>query len=393
MKLSNLESGKLLPRFAAGSKWACDALDVLVKRVNDRATCIPAPLSMDAIKALNDEELQAYYDQFGLVEYYPDLSRYSRERMLYEASKIWRYLGTPNAILELCRYLFDNIPFSLDLRDNLAFDDEGELVDEELLNLFDVFVDIHAPRLSKYIFSRIMENVFRFCRNSQTLRNITIDFTGEVLQNVSLCGNINAVRIIEADRVAEKPVMTLIVLDEDGNIISGASEKAQTIPLETVTLQEEPIESIPLQTMTVTEPLPVIIENPPVESIDVLMGRKWNGTQFVAQTSSANNWCWACVMSLEWKETIEAFGLTVGYTDSSNSPYGFIMWNNNYTFECIGVYSDINGETAIQTDLTKIECIDADFSGYYERGILAPRTKAKISTPIMTWKFRITKNS
>jgi hypothetical protein len=313
--------------------------------------------------------------------------------MLFEMARLWRYLGTPNSILELCKYLFDTELFTLEIKDNLAFDEDGNLLDSDLLNLFDLTVNMDEPSLSEYIFNRILANVFKFCRNSQTLRNISIEFDGLSLQNISTCGNIDVVTIIETEGVADVPVMTFIIVDNDGNIVSGGIEPVTTIQLETVTLQEEPIESIPLQTMTVTEPLPVIIENPPVESIDVLMGRKWNGTQFVAQTSSANNWCWACVMSLEWKETIEAFGLTVGYTDSSNSPYGFIMWNNNYTFECIGVYSDINGETAIQTDLTKIECIDADFSGYYERGILAPRTKAKISTPIMTWKFRITKNS
>ena len=132
------------------------------------------------------------------------------------------------------------------------------------------------------------------------------------------------------------------------------------------------------------------VDEVPSHTLDILLGRSWNGSQFTSRTSGKDNWCWACLMNQIDQSTIEDFGLTVGYPSSSNSPFGFIMWNSNYTYECLGAYSDIDGTYQIQVDPSTLECIKMERSGYTEQGIMAVITHQAINTPIMTWKVRIT---
>ena len=177
MKLSNIESRKLLPRFASKIAWLMDALDSIIKPISERVKSIDAPLTLEAIAALTDEELEVLYDQYGVAKYYPDLSRSTRDLMLYEMCKIYRYLGTPHAIELLCNYIFDNVPLNVHVLDNLAFDDQGTLIDATLLDVFDIEVNPELPVLSEDATARLIANIIRFGRNSQALRDIIYTFT------------------------------------------------------------------------------------------------------------------------------------------------------------------------------------------------------------------------
>jgi hypothetical protein len=177
MKLSNIESRKLLPRFASKIAWLMDALDSIIKPISERVKSIDAPLTLEAIASLTDNELEALYDQYGVAKYYPDLSRSTRDRMLYEMCKIYRYLGTPHAIELLCNYIFDNVPLNVHVLDNLAFDDQGTLIDATLLDVFDIEVNPELPVLSEDATARLIANIIRFGRNSQALRDIIYTFS------------------------------------------------------------------------------------------------------------------------------------------------------------------------------------------------------------------------
>lgn len=177
MKLSNIESRKLLPRFASKIAWLMDALDSIIKPISERVKSIDAPLTLEAIAALTDEELEALYDQYGVAQYYPDLSRSTRDLMLYEMCKMYRYLGTPHAIEVLCNYIFDNVPLNVHVLDNLAFDDQGTLINASLLDVFDIEVNPDLPVLSVDATARLLANIIRFSRNSQALRDIIYTFT------------------------------------------------------------------------------------------------------------------------------------------------------------------------------------------------------------------------
>lgn len=176
MKLDDVQSKQLLPRFADDVEWIQQAFDVIVKHANERAKSIDAPLSMEAIQALTDEELQALYEQYGIAIYYPDLSRDTRKKMLFEMCRIYRYLGTPKAIETLCDYIFDWVELNVKVVDNQAFDENGRLVNPSMLDTFDIEIDPQIPVLDTNAHARLLENIIHFSRNSQGLNGINYDF-------------------------------------------------------------------------------------------------------------------------------------------------------------------------------------------------------------------------
>lgn len=172
MKLKDIESRQILPEFASDLGWSQDAFDDVIRQVVERAKSIDAPLTMESIEALTDEELELMYETYGVAKYYPSLSRDTRNRMLYEMCRLYRYLGTPKSVETLCKYIFDTVELSTTVYDNLAFDERGELVDPDLLDLFDIEVKPFVEELPVDGADRIRENILQFSRNSQTLRNI-----------------------------------------------------------------------------------------------------------------------------------------------------------------------------------------------------------------------------
>lgn len=172
MRLEDIESRHILPEFASDLRWSQDAFDDVIKQVVERAKSIDAPLTMEAIEALTDEEIELMYETYGVAKYYPSLSRDTRNRMLYEMCRLYRYLGTPKSVETLCKYIFDTVELSTTVYDNLAFNERGELIDSDLLDLFDIEVKPFVEELPVDGADRIRENILHFSRNSQTLRNI-----------------------------------------------------------------------------------------------------------------------------------------------------------------------------------------------------------------------------
>ncbi len=185
MKLSNIVSKDLLPDFAQSISWVMNALDFVIADIRTRSRSIDAPLTMAAVEALTDEELQALYNQYGLAMYYPDISRARRNWMLYNMARIWRYLGTPKAVEFLCQYIFSDIDIELRVHDNGAFDEEGRLVNPDMVDVFDIEIIPGATILPPEANQRILENVIRFSRNSQALRQIYYSYDTFVFQTVS----------------------------------------------------------------------------------------------------------------------------------------------------------------------------------------------------------------
>ena len=179
MKIDEIDSKKLLPNWAHDADWIQAAFDGLVKACVARIPAIDAPLTLEAIKCLTDAEIEAWFGRFGVVEYYPELSRTTRENMLYWLARLYRFLGTPNAVRVLCNYIFDELPLDPEVRDNLAFDGET-LVDPALLDLFDLVIDAGTSEVSPAQVPRIMANIYRIVRNSQTLRATVFSYAAEI---------------------------------------------------------------------------------------------------------------------------------------------------------------------------------------------------------------------
>lgn len=186
MKIDDIESKKLLPNWAHGADWIQAAFDQIVLMCAGRLPAIDAPLTMQAIQCLTDEELREWYARFGVVEYYPDLNRETREKMLYWLARLYRYLGTPHAIRVLCDYIYNDLPLDVTVIDNLAFDGET-LVDPTLLDLFDVEIDAGSSGISPTQAYRLVNNILRIARNSQTLRKIIYDYASDIDVNCGAC--------------------------------------------------------------------------------------------------------------------------------------------------------------------------------------------------------------
>lgn len=197
MKLSNIVSKELLPDFAESISWVMNALDSIIQVIKARSLSIDAPLTMESIEALTDEELQALYAQYGLALYYPDISRARRNWMLYNMARIWRYLGTPKAVEFLCQYIFSDIDIELKVHDNGAFDAEGRLVNPDLVDVFDIEIIPGVTILPTEANQRILENVIRFSRNSQALRQIYYSYDTFVSQTVSPALPYNGIVAVE----------------------------------------------------------------------------------------------------------------------------------------------------------------------------------------------------
>lgn len=148
----------------------------MLKYSDGRLDCLPAPMTLEACEALTDDEMQAFFNQFGLAKYYPDISHYRRAWLLFMQNRLWRLLGTPTAIETLCTYLFDDVDVSLDIQDNLAFDADGNLVDEALLDVFDAELTVSSPYLPDNMLYRVLANIIKFTRNQEWLRNFIFLF-------------------------------------------------------------------------------------------------------------------------------------------------------------------------------------------------------------------------
>lgn len=238
MELKNIKSSKLLPRFASEIEYLLNAFDSIIIDIWGRSISIDAPLTMEAVEALSDDELQALYSQYGLAEYYPDISRSRRNWMLYQMARIWRYLGTPHAVETLCKYIFGNIEIDIKVHDNGAFDNNGNLIDESKLDTFDVEVLPTTPDLPETATRRIIDNIINFSRNSQAFNELYYTFETELsissaigLPYDGICGVMYYPNytICEDDPTPPTPPTPTVSFDYAGNFTLNETIESDTV--------------------------------------------------------------------------------------------------------------------------------------------------------------------
>lgn len=178
MKLSELESMKLLPRFAEGYEFACDALDEWMKQRISFKDALESPWTLEGIAALSEEDLRAAYKIYSTAEYYPDLPRATRNRFLFEQIVNIRKLGTIEAVKALMRYIYPGMSVTID--DTIAFDENGNVIDSTLLHCYDVHIDLDLTQLPDYVMGRVADNVRRFMRATAALHSISYEAGVEI---------------------------------------------------------------------------------------------------------------------------------------------------------------------------------------------------------------------
>lgn len=170
MKLSELESMKLLPRFAEGYEFACKAFDDWMKQRVSFKDALESPWTLEGIAALSEDGLQEAYKIYSTADYYPDLPRADRNRFLFEQIVNIRKLGTIEAVKALMRYIYPGMSVAVD--DTIAFDDNGNVVDSSLLHCYDLHINLDLTQLPDYVMGRVADNVRRFMRATAALHSI-----------------------------------------------------------------------------------------------------------------------------------------------------------------------------------------------------------------------------
>lgn len=170
MKLNDAKTSEFLTQWSEAGKYLTDGLDDILHYANGRIDGLPAPVTLESCIALTDDEQMAMFAQFGLAKYYPDISHERRAWMLWMQNLLWRKLGTPKALETLCQYLFDDVTVHLAVRDNEAWDTHGNLIAEDLLDVFDAELTIDSLNLPSEMLERVKANIIRFVRNQEWMR-------------------------------------------------------------------------------------------------------------------------------------------------------------------------------------------------------------------------------
>ena len=176
MKLNDAKTGEFLTQWAEAGKYLTDGLDDILHYANGRIDSLPAPVTLESCIALTDDEQMAMFEQFGLAKYYPDISHERRAWMLWMQNLLWRKLGTPKALETLCMYLFDDVAVHLEVKDNEAWDALGNLINEDMLDVFDAELTIDSLNLPPEMLERVKANIIRFVRNQEWMRAFTFLF-------------------------------------------------------------------------------------------------------------------------------------------------------------------------------------------------------------------------
>lgn len=178
MKLSELESMKLLPRFAEAYEFACKAFDEWMAQRVSFKDALEAPWTLEGIAALSEDDLQAAYKIYSTADYYPDLPRADRNRFLFEQIVNIRKLGTIEAVKALMRYIYPGMSVTID--DTIAFDDNGNVIDSTLLHCYDLHINLDLTQLPDYVMGRVADNVRRFMRATAALHSIAYEAGVEI---------------------------------------------------------------------------------------------------------------------------------------------------------------------------------------------------------------------
>lgn len=178
MKLSELESMKLLPRFAEAYEFACKAFDEWMAQRVSFKDALESPWTLEGIAALSEDDLQAAYKIYSTAEYYPDLPRAARDQFLFEQIVNIRKLGTIEAVKALTRYIYPGMSVTVD--DTIAFDENGNVIDSSLLHCYDLHLNLDLSQLPDYVMGRVMDNVRRFMRATAALHSISYEAGVEI---------------------------------------------------------------------------------------------------------------------------------------------------------------------------------------------------------------------
>ena len=172
MKLFNLESNRLIPKFADYYSFACKAFDEFINTTQGRAVSLSAPWTLDGIANLTENELIEYYNIYSKIPYFPDLPRENRNMILFNQMKNLRKGIKQEVLKEIFEYINATPLFLYEIEDTLAFDENGDLENENYLHLYNIAFSESEGNLSSITVERIISALKEFMRASAKLNMI-----------------------------------------------------------------------------------------------------------------------------------------------------------------------------------------------------------------------------
>lgn len=183
MKLHDIKSSNLMPRFSSDYAWANKAFDQYIMRMNNRSLASEAPFTLEGIHALSNEELQEYYKIYSTAQYYPDIPRGRRDAFLFWQIMNIRKLGTIAAIEQLIYYINPDVTPIID--DMIAFDDQGMVAHHELLHKYKLTLNVAS--IDEFTQKRIVDNIRLFMRATAQLDDIIVGYVVNIVDTQNDC--------------------------------------------------------------------------------------------------------------------------------------------------------------------------------------------------------------
>ena len=116
-------------------------------------------------------------------------------------------------------YLFDDVAVHLEVRDNEAWDAHGNLIAEDLLDVFDAELTIDSLNLPAEMLERVKANIIRFVRNQEWMRAFVFLFEAmDTTMGVSITDGEKYAREYLIDLCADGTLPIDIRLNTSNNI-------------------------------------------------------------------------------------------------------------------------------------------------------------------------------
>lgn len=238
MRLNDLYTSELMPKYAEGYTFACKALDEWVSKVHTRADALSTPWTLAGISALTEEELQTAYKLYSVGEYYPYLPREKRDRFLYEQI-VHNHTGiTLEALVDVLKHLNPASEMTVSFEDTPAYDDDGDLVDSDYLHHYSVNCTLISapPEFPVNLYHCLRENLRNLMRATAKLDEIDVTIPvetdinawgicifGGYVNSQNAAQNLTALRAGSGWHLAQCNAAIIAATDNPNNVYISAS--------------------------------------------------------------------------------------------------------------------------------------------------------------------------
>lgn len=127
----------------------------------------------------------------------------------------------------------------------------------------------------------------------------------------------------------------------------------------------------------------------PPEPIVILFCVRWYGSSWIAPSFTDNDWFYAGIRNNDDKYAIQGIGLSVTTRAANAGMIGNIVYDSNYNYEILELYSDIGQTVSSYTNLSNLSM---GLTRYDSVDLLTIKNVTAINSGlIMSYKLRITK--